>query len=190
MLFQSILFHMLCLCRDCAAYLASGSVVKLHQGEQSYSITRWQGGVLLTYGARCRTYDESGAAAAKVPIMWTRGPQKIAFAKPYIAAVEEGGTLEVQLYAPFAASKICQTLQGLPQKITLADTCLEDGSLMLLNIASGDVLQVQPAPHRQAAEQLLDAGEYEDALALCRLIPEEQVSKREECCYMVSTFLF
>jgi len=124
-------------------------------------------------------YDENGVAG-RIVVTWASNPVMVAWASPFVAALEAGGALEIQLYSSFATKKLSQILRVNYESIKLCEAVLDDGSLLLVDTVSGDVVHVPLASLAKTAEQILESSDFEDALSLCRIIPEDRARRALE----------
>lgn len=107
-------------------------------------------------------------------VTWTAPPQVVAVSGPYILAFTAGG-VQVQLVDPFTDAAIAQDLPCAELTATSV-ACTSDGSVFAAT-ATGGLAQLKLASYIDQAEQMLEVEEYEEALAMCRLVPAVQVKQ-------------
>jgi hypothetical protein len=141
------------------------------------ALARAGGEALVTRGAETFFFGEGGRRAGRDRrLAWGAPPLALAVAPPYAFARLPAG-VEARLLAPFSDAGLRQVLP-LPGVAALAAGATADGSLFAID-AAGGLVRLAPAAQRAQARQMLELGEFEEALALCRAMPAASPARRE-----------
>jgi hypothetical protein len=141
------------------------------------ALARAGGEALVTRGAETLFFGEGGRRAGRGRrVAWGAPPLALAAAPPYAFARLPAG-VEARLLAPFSDAGLRQALP-LPGVAALAAGATADGSLFAID-AAGGLVRLAPAAQRAQARQMLELGEFEEALALCRAMPAASPARRE-----------
>ena len=131
--------------------------------------------VLLCLNKEVYIVDVNGKVSATKSASWSKNPSIMVVSGLHLVALVPGG-IEVQLLAPRTALKLSQEIK-MKDYTVLCALRRPEGGVFLGSATTGQIVCLLPLQAFKQAEQLLNAGAFEDALEVSRKIPDSQVRK-------------